>query len=34
MKEVNLEEKDKNIKKLIEANKDLREKLMSEIERY
>jgi hypothetical protein len=34
MKDVNLEGKDKNIKKLLEANKDLREKLMGEVERY
>ena len=34
MKEVNLDAKEKNIKKLIEANKDLREKLGLEVERY
>lgn len=34
MKDVNLEEKDKNIRKMLEANKDLREKLSSEVERY
>ena len=34
MKDVNLEGKDKNIKKLLEANKDLREKLIAEVERY
>lgn len=31
---MNLEEKDKNVKKLLEANKDLREKLSNEVERY
>ena len=34
MKDVNLNEKEKNLKKLIEANKDLRDKLIVEVERY
>ena len=34
MKDVNIDSKDKNIKKLIEANKDLRDKLIAEVERY
>ena len=34
MKDVNLDAKDKNIRKLIEANKDLRDKLSLEVERY
>jgi hypothetical protein len=34
MKDVNLEEKDKTIKKLLESNKYLREDLKRETERY
>lgn len=34
MKEVNLDERERTIKKLIEANKQLREDLIREVDRY
>jgi hypothetical protein len=34
MKDINLDEKDKNVKKMLEANKQLREDMKREAERY